>query len=599
MALQCQEIEQFSSNNSSDNGSVEEIDSLNPSLSISRAVSQLKNTENLRKKNNSRYSTAVFTATKAVIASDCRGAGDYLPNGCRSIIDLPPALVTEILHCLDPKDLGVVCCVSTLLQNLASEHHRWKEFYCERWGLPLITSASPGSGLPGEKTWKDLFVERERRSKSFMGRFSIDALRGHTEAVRSVCLLQSAKLVFTGGYDSVIRIWDMVEGLALAASQPLGCTIRAIAVDSELLIAGGTDAFIQCWKVIDGNPHLFDIAGSSMNHNFEFRLWGHHGPITCLGLDSGRIYSGSWDMTVRVWDRNNFKCIRTLSHGDWVWDLVPRGSTIASSAGRDVYIWDSTSGKLMDAIHNAHVGNTCALARSYLGDLLFTGGENGDIHMFELAHGDEDSEIKPCATWKPHENSVNSLTFEFPWLVSCSSDGRLALIDVRKLLKSARSLGSKYSGVNQPFSINVEPPQRMFHGSGNGLFSVAIGADRIICGGEEGTLRLWDFSQALEIEERVHALRRIRLEHRMRRRMVQIEMNSKSGLTNQIPGSSKKSQKNVNRNAYWHVKKRDQKSRGLGHIYGGQSVPWPILEHDKSLFSRQEGELVPVENRPG
>ncbi|XP_028547995.1 F-box/WD-40 repeat-containing protein At5g21040 [Dendrobium catenatum] len=565
MALQCLELGQISENNSSDAGSVEEIDSLNPSFCISSSLSKSNKAGNLPKKNNSRFSTAVFAARKSVIASDCRGTGDYLPNGCRSIIDLPPALVSEILHCLDPKDLGVVCCVSTLLQNLASDHHRWKEFYCERWGLPLATAASPGSGLPGEKTWKDLFVERERRSKSFMGRFSIDTLRGHTEAVRAVCLLQSAKLVFTGGYDSVIRIWDMVEGLALAASQPLGCTIRAIAVDAELLVAGGTDAFIQCWKVIEGNPHLFNIAGSTMNQKFEIRLWGHHGPITCLGLDSARIYSGSWDMTVRVWDRVNFKCIRTLSHGDWVWDLVPRGSTLASSAGRDVYIWDPSNGKLMDAIQNAHVGNTCALARSYLGDLLFTGGENGDINMFELANSNDDSEIKPCATWKPHENSVQSLAFEFPWLVSCSSDGRLALIDVRKLLKSAHSLGSKYSRVNQSSSINLEPPQRMLHGSGNGWFSVAIGADRIICGGEEGTLRLWDFSQALEIEERVHALRRIRLEHRMRRRRVQIEMNSKSGPTDQIPGALKKSQKNVNRNASWHVKRRDQKSRGFGN----------------------------------
>ncbi|XP_020600084.1 F-box/WD-40 repeat-containing protein At5g21040 [Phalaenopsis equestris] len=556
MALQCIELERFSANNYYDGGSVEEIDSLNTSFSIPTTVSRLKNTENLKKKTNSRHSTAKFATRKPLTASDCRGTVDYLPNGCRSIIDLPPALVSEILHLLDPKDLGVVSCVSILLQKLASDHHSWKEFYCERWGLPLPTAASPGSNLPGEKSWKDLFVEREGRSKSFMGRFTIDTLRGHTEAVRAVSFLQSAKLIFTGGYDSIIRIWDAVEGLALTASPHLGCTIRAIAVDSYLLVVGGTDAFIQCWKVIEGNPHLFDIANSTANPKFEFRLWGHHGPITCLGLDSARIYSGSWDMTVRVWDRLNFKCIRTLNHGDWVWDLVPRGSTIASSAGRDVYIWDSANGKLIDAIHNAHIGNTCALARSYLGDLLFTGGENGDIHMFKLANGnDEDDEIKPCATWKPHENSVNSLSFEFPWLVSCSSDGRLALIDVRKLLKSSHSSVGKYSRINPSSSVNVEPPQRMLHGSGNGWFSVVIGADRIICGGDEGTLRLWDFSQALEIEERVRALRTTRLEHRMRRRRIQIEMSCKSGLSDQSSGASKKGQKNGNRNASWGAKR--------------------------------------------
>lgn len=559
MALQCQEVGKFSAKISSDTDSVEESESLKSNCRISWADFKFLKKHSLHKSNT------VFTSRKLFITSDSRGAGDFLPNSCRSIIDLPPALVSEILHCLGPKDLGVVCCVSTLLQNIASDHHRWKEFYCQRWGLPLTTTFSPGSVLPSKKTWKDLFVERDHRSKSFLGRFNIDTLRGHTEAILAVCLLQSAKLIFTGGYDSIVRMWDMEEGLALAASQPLGCTVRAIAADVELLLAGSTDAFIQCWKRIDGNPHLFDIADSTFNQNSKFRLWGHHGPITCLCLDSTRIFSGSWDMSVRIWDRTNFKCIRTLRHGDWVWDLAPRGSTIATSAGRDVYFWDSSNGNMLDAIHNAHVGNTYALARSYLGDLLFTGGESGDIHMFEITQDNDDNEIKLRATWKPHENSVHSLAFEFPWLVSCSSDGRLALIDVRKLLKSARSLGSKYSIVNQPSSNVVEPPQRMLHGSGNGLFSVAIGADRIICGGEDGVLRLWNFSQALEIEERVQALRRIRMEHRMRRRRVQIEMNNSSVLTDQISGACKWNQKNVNRNTSCHGKRQDQKSKGLGN----------------------------------
>ena len=69
------------------------------------------------------------------------------------------------------------------------------------------------------------------------------------------------------------------------------------------------------------------------------------------------------------------------------------------------------------------------MAQSYSGDLLFTGGEDGAINMFE-----DDDGIRMIATWKPHTDSVNSLAFEFPWLVSSSHDERLALIDRRKLL---------------------------------------------------------------------------------------------------------------------------------------------------------------------
>ncbi|OAY74962.1 F-box/WD-40 repeat-containing protein, partial [Ananas comosus] len=208
-------------------------------------------------------------------------ADDSARNGNkRSFNDLPPALVCEILQCLDAKELGIVSCVSTLLNSLASDHHGWKNFYCERWGMPplLCSKSVPVSGTSVEKSWKDMFVEREFRSRSFMG--------------------------------------------------------------------------------------------STADPSVEFRLWGHEGPVTCLALDSARIYSGSWDMSIRVWDRSRRKCLRTLKHGDW-----------------------------------------------------------------------------------------------YPWLVSAGGDGRIALIDVRKLLiPSQKSSLSKFSGVSrvkQSALGAVEPPQRM------------------------------------------------------------------------------------------------------------------------------------------
>ncbi|KAJ0975727.1 hypothetical protein J5N97_017692 [Dioscorea zingiberensis] len=477
-------------------------------------------------------------------------------NGRRSITDLPRALVSEILHCLEAKELGIVSCVSTLLNDIASDHHGWKDFYCERWGLPFGANCPLNSNSSGQKSWKELFVEREHRSKSFMGRYSIDVLRGHTEAVRAVFLLQPVKLIFTGGYDSAIHMWDMEEGLSIAVSRPLGCTIRAIVADTELLVAGGTDAFLQCWRAIEGHPHLFDITGSTMSQNSDFRLWGHEGPITCLALDSTRIYSGSWDMSVRVWDRALLKCLKIARHGDWVWALVPRGSTVASTAGRDVYIWDTESGNLIEVIYNAHGGNAHSLARSYSGDLLFTGGEDGAIHMFEINGYCDDDDKKPIATWVPHTGSVYSLAFEFPWLVSSSSDGRLALIDIRKLLKSGQRSSVRHTSKCKHASSNaVEPPQRMLNGVRPNLFSVDIGADRIVCAGEEGVVRVWNFSQALEIEKRVQALRSARLENRMRRRKAQIEMNEKGGRADQCSAAARRNQLNKDRAGIWHNKR--------------------------------------------
>ncbi|KAK4441374.1 F-box/WD-40 repeat-containing protein [Sesamum alatum] len=420
--------------------------------------------------------------------------GESLPNSSRTFADLPSALISEIFNFLDPRELGIVSCVNTTLYRLASEHHVWKEFYYERWGHP-VTSVSLGPGYPNEKSWKELFVEREFRSKTFMGRYSIDTLYGHTEAVRTVFVLISKKLVFTSGYDQVVRMWDIEDGLSIASSRPLGCTIRAVAADSRLLVAGGTDGFIHGWKVEDGNPHLFDLR-ASQNQNMEFRVWEHEGPITCLALDL------------------------VLVHNDWVWSLVPHDTTIGSTAGSGVYIWETNTGNQLAYNSSAHVGNAYSLARSHTGKLLFTGGEDGSVHMFEITRNNK-CNMRKIATWIPHNGSVYSLAFEFPWLVSASSDGKISLIDVRELLKTKRhsSSGNSSKG-NYLDQKNVEPPQRMLHGFGCNLFSIGIGSDRIVCGGEEGVVRIWNFSQALEIERRARTLRGIRLENRMRRRRL-------------------------------------------------------------------------------
>ena len=47
-------------------------------------------------------------------------------------------------------------------------------------------------------------------------------------------------------------------------------------------------------------------------------LKGHTGPVRTLVYSGGRMFSGSYDKTVRVWDVTTLKCLATLQ-GVVVW----------------------------------------------------------------------------------------------------------------------------------------------------------------------------------------------------------------------------------------------------------------------------------------
>lgn len=486
-------------------------------------------------------------------------------------LELPTALVLEIFTHLDARVLCIISCACTLFRRLASDSHGWKDFYCERWGLPA--ASSPGALTVSAKTWRELYMEREERSKVLMGRFRMDMLHGHTAAVRCIRLLPAANLIFTAGYDQVVRLWNLEEGLPLTCSRPLGETVRALAVDMDLLAAAGSDAIIRVWQAIPECPHRFDVAGgygSTSSKGVEVPLYGHTGPITCIGLDTVNIYSGSWDMSVRVWERTSLKFVRKLMHMDWVWALVPRGRRILSTAGSDVYAWDVESGQMVRMRSGVHVGQAYAVDGSRSGHFVFTGGEDGVVRMFDdriARRRNAESKIaaEAIAVWTPHKGAVYSLVFEDPWLVSASGDGALAMMDVRQIMKKASGTVKNFASTSTRWRTSPqfvgkegeETTQRFLPGFHQSAYSVDLGADRIVSGGEEKIVRIWDFSQALEIERRVQASRS---NHRSRRKLPSLEQKGKSERRN---GSSSRDKDHVE-SPKWVSLGRTRKGQTVG-----------------------------------
>ncbi|CAI5509617.1 unnamed protein product [Closterium sp. Naga37s-1] len=205
-----------------------------------------------------------------------------------------------------------------------------------------------------------------------------------------------------------------------------------------------------------------------------------------LPVSSRRLlFSGSWDSTIRCWDlssslssssssssysSSSFPTITSFHHADWVYSLQPRFSPSLSSpprlfstAGADVYCWDVETGALLKRHVAAHTGKALAVQASLCGRFVFSGGEDGVVRMFDQrvggrgekgvrggrsgggkggggerggrgrggGEGGEGGVWDAVAEWHAHSNDVNSLAFEDPWLVSASTDGSCALMDIR------------------------------------------------------------------------------------------------------------------------------------------------------------------------
>ncbi|CAK9199715.1 unnamed protein product [Sphagnum troendelagicum] len=176
-------------------------------------------------------------------------------------------------------------------------------------------------------------------------------LIGHEKAIRAIEMPQGASQLYTGSQDESVRVWDCTTGqctnvvqmggdvgallsapgwlfiglpnevqtwnVQTSAQQSLSGPkgqVHALAVSEDgLLFAGTQDGTILEWK-FNALTHSFEPAAS---------LSGHTGPVITLLFIGNRLYTGSMDKTIRIWDTASGQCIQTLEgHSDVVMDLL-------------------------------------------------------------------------------------------------------------------------------------------------------------------------------------------------------------------------------------------------------------------------------------
>ena len=196
-------------------------------------------------------------------------------------------------------------------------------------------------------------------------------------------------------------------------------------------------------------------------------LEGHTGPVHCVSvLPDGRIVSGSWDNTLRVWNADTGECLKTLE-GHTVSvsciSVLRDGRIVSGSWDNTLRVWNADTGECLVTLE----GHTGWVSRiSVLPDgRIVSGSFDHTLRIWDADTGE-------ClATLEGHTNRVSCISVLPDGRIVSGSDDRTLRVWNAETGECLKTLVGHTNGVN---CISVLPD------------------GRIVSGSFDRTLRIWD-----------------------------------------------------------------------------------------------------------
>ncbi len=199
-------------------------------------------------------------------------------------------------------------------------------------------------------------------------------------------------------------------------------------------------------------------------------LRGHTGSVNSIAFspDGNTIASGSSenDRTIRLWDANTGRHLRTLRHTDGVLSVAfsPDGNTIASGSWDEtIRLWDADTGTELRALAG-HTSYVYSVAFSPDGNTLASGSRDKTVRLWDANTGRHLRTLR-------HTNYVGSVSFSPDGNTLASAGDAVRLWDAN----TGRHLRTLIGDTDWFYGVSFSPDGNM-----------------IASGGWDGTIRLWD-----------------------------------------------------------------------------------------------------------
>jgi len=172
------------------------------------------------------------------------------------------------------------------------------------------------------------------------------------------CMITYGKWVFFGIPKSV-EAWNIQTGMKLSLQGP-SWLVCSMTITDEMLFAGTGDGSIMAWKFPAKESNLRPVA----------ILKGHERQVISLSVSATRLYSGSLDNTIRVWDLKTLQCVQTLSeHKAAVTSVLCWDQKLLScSLDKTIKVWSASESGNLEVMHThseEHVSSAHSLYTNY------------------------------------------------------------------------------------------------------------------------------------------------------------------------------------------------------------------------------------------